>query len=192
MLLTPRVSRPQAFAKFYRPGGEPRALSNGLLPISWSSDNGSCLFVNSVDEGSGEFSSIVTASRKSPKIRPVSGIPGNCAGVRYSTPPCRAHPTPWPAVRSQSPRGSGTRREACCETTPRTRSARDSPASRTACQSQSRAAPTRDLLHAGDLVRLRLHPLGTGSKHRPGVNFGPRARRIPVRPFAKTGYTGLV
>ncbi len=32
----------------------------GLLPISWSSDNGSHLFVVSVDEGSGGFSSIGT------------------------------------------------------------------------------------------------------------------------------------
>ena len=32
----------------------------GLLPISWSSDNGNHLFVNSVDEGSGGFSSIGT------------------------------------------------------------------------------------------------------------------------------------
>ena len=32
----------------------------GLLPISWSSDNGNYLFVDSVDEGSGRSSSIGT------------------------------------------------------------------------------------------------------------------------------------
>ena len=40
--------------------------------------------------------------------------------------------TLWPVVRSRSPRGSATRREPCCEMTPRNRSARGSPAPRTA------------------------------------------------------------
>ena len=53
----------------------------------------------------------------------MSCTPGNCAGVPYCTPPSRARPTPWPAVRSRTPRGSGTRRGPCCETTPRNRSA---------------------------------------------------------------------
>ena len=44
----------------------------------------------------------------------------------HSVPNSRA----W--VRSRTPRGPGTRRGACCETTPRNRSARDSPAPRTA------------------------------------------------------------
>ena len=34
--------------------------TGGLLPISWSSDNGGHLFVDSVDAGSGRFSSIGT------------------------------------------------------------------------------------------------------------------------------------
>ena len=46
----------------------------GLLPISWSSDNGSHLFVHSVDEGSGGSSSIGTY---------LSQVAENSAGVRY-------------------------------------------------------------------------------------------------------------
>src|SRR5271157_914764 len=48
--------------------------SAGLLPISWSSDNGSHLFVHSVDEGSGGSSSIGTY---------LSQVAENSAGVRY-------------------------------------------------------------------------------------------------------------
>ena len=47
---------------------------SGLLPISWSSDNGSHLFVHSVDEGSGGSSSIGTY---------LSQVAENSAGVRY-------------------------------------------------------------------------------------------------------------
>src|SRR5271157_1382450 len=47
---------------------------NGLLPISWSSDNGSHLVVHSVDEGSGGSSSIGTY---------LSQVAENSAGVRY-------------------------------------------------------------------------------------------------------------
>ena len=39
-----------------------RALPSGLLPISWSSDNGNHLFVDSVDEGSGSRFSHVEAT----------------------------------------------------------------------------------------------------------------------------------
>src|SRR5271166_5611305 len=46
----------------------------GLLPISWSSDNGSHLVVHSVDEGSGGSSSIGTY---------LSQVAENSAGVRY-------------------------------------------------------------------------------------------------------------
>ena len=46
----------------------------GLLPISWSSDNGSHLFVDSVDEASGGSSSIGTY---------LSQVAENSAGVRY-------------------------------------------------------------------------------------------------------------
>ena len=49
-------------------------LMIGLLPISWSSDNGSYLFVNSVDEGSGGFSSIGTY---------LTQVAENSAGVLY-------------------------------------------------------------------------------------------------------------
>ena len=45
-----------------------------VLPISWSSDNGSHLFVHSVDEGSGGSSSIGTY---------LSQVAENSAGVRY-------------------------------------------------------------------------------------------------------------
>jgi hypothetical protein len=44
----------------------------GLLPISWSSDNGSHVFVDSVDEGSGRSSSIGTY---------LSQVAANSAGV---------------------------------------------------------------------------------------------------------------
>ena len=99
----------------------------GLLPISWSSDNGSHLFVNSVDEGSGGFSSIGTY---------LTQVAENSAGVLYPRELCgrsvlyssfQSYPTLWPVVRSRSPRGSATRREPCCEMTPRNRSARGSP-----------------------------------------------------------------
>ena len=46
----------------------------GLLPISWSSDNGSHLFVDSVDEGSGSFSSIGTY---------LTQVAENSTGVMY-------------------------------------------------------------------------------------------------------------
>ena len=105
---------------------------NGLLPISWSSDNGSHLFVHSVDEGSGGSSSIGTYSRKSPRIRRVFGIPGSCAGVPYYTPASRESRTLGPAVRSRTPRGPGIRREPCYGMTLRNRSARGSPGPRTA------------------------------------------------------------
>jgi len=54
-------------------------LGNGLLPIPWSSDNGSYLFVDSVDEGSGGSSSIGTY---------LSQVAENSAGVRYSRELC--------------------------------------------------------------------------------------------------------
>src|SRR3989442_303893 len=53
--------------------------SNGLLPISWSSDNGSHLFVDSVDEGSGGFSSIGTY---------LTHVAENSAGVIYPRERC--------------------------------------------------------------------------------------------------------
>ena len=58
-------------------GRSGKSLGNdsfGLLPISWSSDNGSYLFVHSVDEGSGGSSSIGTY---------LSQVAENSAGVRY-------------------------------------------------------------------------------------------------------------
>jgi hypothetical protein len=42
------------------PGDCRFALRDGLLPVSWSIDNGSHLFVGSVDKGSGGSSSIGT------------------------------------------------------------------------------------------------------------------------------------
>jgi hypothetical protein len=58
----------------------------------------------------------------SPRTRPVSCTPTNCGGVRYCTPPSTARPTRGLGVRSRTPRGPGTRRGACCGTTPRHRS----------------------------------------------------------------------
>ena len=64
------------FAGSFRIFGERCTLKwiTGLLPISWSSDNGSYLFVHSVDEGSGGSSSTGTY---------LSQVAENSAGVRY-------------------------------------------------------------------------------------------------------------
>jgi hypothetical protein len=55
-----RLALAEAVLTLWRWVADSGSLDHGLLPISWSSDNGNHLFVDSPDEGSGRSSSIGT------------------------------------------------------------------------------------------------------------------------------------
>ncbi len=82
-------------------------------------------FVHQVQDRAGDIRSAHT-SHKWRRTRPGFDPSTNGAGVPNETPPSRACPRPGPGIRFQTPRGSRTRRGACCKINRCNHSARDS------------------------------------------------------------------